>query len=85
MSLITKLKSGEYMFYCVGCKCHHFVTDKWIIKLDEATITPSVLTHRANKPSERRCHSFITKGKIQYLQDCSHELAGKTVDMVEVE
>ena len=30
-----------------------------------------------------RCHSFITDGKIQYLSDCSHELAGQTVDMVE--
>ena len=27
------------------------------------------------------CHSFITDGKIQFLNDCSHELAGQTVDL----
>ena len=29
------------------------------------------------------CHSFIRDGKIQYLSDCTHEFAGKTVDMVD--
>lgn len=28
------------------------------------------------------CHSFVTNGKIQYLGDCTHELAGQTVNMV---
>jgi hypothetical protein len=27
------------------------------------------------------CHSFITDGKIQYLSDCTHELAGQTIDL----
>lgn len=31
------------------------------------------------------CHSFVRTGKIQYLSDCKHELAGKTVDMVDIE
>lgn len=30
------------------------------------------------------CHSFIRNGKIEYLSDCTHDLAGKTVDMVDV-
>lgn len=29
----------------------------------------------------QRCHSFIREGKIQFLADCSHALAGKTVDL----
>ena len=29
------------------------------------------------------CHSFVTDGKIQYLNDCTHELAGQTVEMVD--
>ena len=29
------------------------------------------------------CHSFVKEGKIQFLGDCTHELAGATVDMVE--
>lgn len=27
------------------------------------------------------CHSFITDGSIEYLSDCTHELAGETVPL----
>lgn len=27
------------------------------------------------------CHSFVRDGMIQFLSDCSHELAGKTVPL----
>jgi hypothetical protein len=27
------------------------------------------------------CHSFVTEGRIQFLTDCTHELAGQTVDL----
>lgn len=29
------------------------------------------------------CHSFITDGRIQFLSDCTHELAGQTVGLPE--
>lgn len=29
------------------------------------------------------CHSFVTDGKIQYLNDCTHELAGQTVELLD--
>ena len=28
------------------------------------------------------CHSFVTDGQIQFLGDCTHELAGQTVPLV---
>lgn len=31
------------------------------------------------------CHSFITDGKIQYLGDCTHDLAGQTVDLPDID
>jgi hypothetical protein len=31
------------------------------------------------------CHSFITDGKIQFLSDCAHSLAGQTVELPELE
>lgn len=31
------------------------------------------------------CHSFIRAGKIQFLGDCTHALAGQTVDLPEWE
>lgn len=27
------------------------------------------------------CHSFVTDGNIQFLDDCTHELKGKTVPL----
>ena len=29
------------------------------------------------------CHTFVTDGRIQYLGDCTHALAGQTVDMID--
>jgi hypothetical protein len=29
------------------------------------------------------CHSFVTDGRIQFLGDCTHKLAGMTVDLPE--
>lgn len=29
------------------------------------------------------CHSFVTDGRIQFLGDCTHALAGQTVDLCE--
>lgn len=31
----------------------------------------------------RICHSFVTDGRIQFLGDCTHALAGQTVDLPE--
>jgi hypothetical protein len=27
------------------------------------------------------CHSWVTEGRIKYLNDCTHALAGKTIDL----
>jgi hypothetical protein len=27
------------------------------------------------------CHSFVTEGNIQFLGDCTHKLAGQTVEL----
>jgi hypothetical protein len=29
------------------------------------------------------CHSFVTDGRIQFLGDCTHAMAGQTVDLPE--
>lgn len=31
------------------------------------------------------CHSFINDGNIQFLNDCTHKLAGQTVPLLEIE
>jgi hypothetical protein len=32
-----------------------------------------------------RCHSFVTDGRIRFLSDCSHALAGQTVDLPNID
>lgn len=31
------------------------------------------------------CHSFVVDGRIQFLDDCTHALAGQTVDLPVIE
>lgn len=31
------------------------------------------------------CHSFVTNGRIQFLNDCTHGLAGQTVELPNIE
>ncbi len=65
-------------FYCPGCKCSHAVNETWTFNGDyeKPTLNPSLLSK-----GQIRCHMFIRDGKIQFLNDSEHELAGKTVDM----
>lgn len=32
-----------------------------------------------------RCHSYVRDGRIQFLGDCTHSMAGQTVDLPEVD
>jgi hypothetical protein len=74
------------LFWCAGCKRYHGIyIDKnkpvyWEFNgdYDKPTLNPSILV---TNPQGLRCHSFITDGKIQYLSDCFHELAGQIIDL----
>lgn len=67
----------------------------WNEDAERPTFSPSILvTYPANPDAdddfkewrtERRCHSFVRDGRIQYLGDCTHALAGQTVDLPEME
>lgn len=64
---------------------------------DAPTFMPSVLVTASQKLTEEEwrfidnggkiepirsvCHSFVADGRIQFLSDCTHELAGQTVDL----
>jgi hypothetical protein len=86
-----------YMFWCPGCESAHLVTTDgtpaWSFNgdLEAPTFSPSVLVKcgRAVDPAfvpepgdpPGICHSFVTNGRIQFLEDCTHALAGQTVDL----
>lgn len=75
---------GEvFMFHCPGCGYCHWVREhgrpSWNIsgvEIDSPTVSPSILVR-----GKYRCHSFVREGRIQFLSDCTHSLAGKTMDI----
>lgn len=77
---IHDMSDGIHVFRCPACCCNHFADDRWKFNGDyeRPTFTPSLLIQYAD---QKICHSFVTDGKIQYLSDCTHELAGQTVEI----
>lgn len=61
----------------------------WNGSVDQPTVKPSVLTkggtYEGDAYTEHVCHSWINDGKVQFLGDCTHELAGQTVDLLNVD
>lgn len=72
----------------------------WNGSLDLPSFTPSVMVSGVQWPSDHEfyklrhaveagqnivCHSFVIDGKIKFLGDSTHELAGQTVDLPEWE
>jgi len=51
----------------------------WNGSMTAPTFSPSLLVNKSYP--KKRCHSFITNGKIQFLDNCFHDLKGKTVDI----
>jgi hypothetical protein len=72
--------------WCPGCKGIHAINDTWNYdgNAESPTISPSLLIQYGSRPEDKRCHSFIVNGQWQFLSDCSHELAGQTVSMVDI-
>ena len=86
-------------FHCPGCGHAHTIdtnTWTWDGDLERPTFTPSVLVRshgyphgidpppgEVQVPAPQVCHSFVTDGRIQFLGDCTHALAGQTIDLPE--
>ncbi|MEO0870447.1 MAG: DUF6527 family protein [Pseudomonadota bacterium] len=47
------------------------------------TFSPSIRVRGTRAGAPFVCHSFVTDGMIQFLNDCTHELAGQTVPLPE--
>jgi hypothetical protein len=76
-----------FFIWCPGCEEPHGIYTEGLTKWwfngdrDYPTFTPSLLVHGDVRPGAYRCHSFITRGSFQFLADCGHKLAGKTVEI----
>lgn len=87
-------EGGVIAFWCPGCKESHGVGinsgaagRSWTFNdnPEAPTFSPSVLVTMRGDPEEgidqEICHSFVSDGRIQFLSDCTHELAGQTVPL----
>jgi hypothetical protein len=83
MEKLMKRTDDAFVFYCPGCKGGHMYDSRWTFNgdMDKPTFTPSLL-YRGGE-NNTRCHMYLTQGMILFLSDCSHELAGKTVELTE--
>lgn len=77
-----------YVFICPGCDYGHpFEVDApngtgwtWNGSFDKPTFSPSLMVAQG---TDRQCHSFVRDGRIQFLGDSHHKLAGKTVCLLD--
>ena len=86
--------SPSFMSDCPACGIGHSLRirdDKgqrpswsWNGSMSSPTFTPSLSVKWSKCDNVQiHCHSYITDGQIQFLSDCTHALAGQTVDMPE--
>lgn len=81
-----RIPSGELVHYflCPGCKTNHLFDSRWTFNgdLEHPTFSPS---HVNLIDVDRRCHIIITDGVVQYLSDCTHELAGQSIPLADLD
>ncbi|MBO0947520.1 DUF6527 family protein [Fibrella forsythiae] len=96
MKILTLNDNSQFthLFFCEGCGCGHgFNTipnrgvPTWSYNNDSEspTIQPSILVRSGNANGPTVCHSFVTAGRIQYLPDSTHPLAGQTVELTDMD
>ena len=51
--------------------------------VERPTFSPSMLATCTYGEDGRKtvCHSFVRDGRVEYLADCTHALAGQTIDL----
>lgn len=85
--------SVAYLFECPGCGYNHGPQvgspsgPNWTFNgdLNKPTFTPSILMRTSGESGDVVCHSFVTEGFIKFLNDCTHKLAGQTVELPDQE
>lgn len=85
---VVSTSDGKYLIYCEGCEKAHGFDSRWSFNGDfeKPTFSPSLLVEIGHYPNPSDiCHSFVTDGKMQFLNDCTHKLAGQTVDLKDEE
>lgn len=84
---LKRIESSDgtcYVFYCKGCReTHSFQVPRWKFNgdMEFPTFWPSL---RSSWQFQTKCHLYVTRGEIEYLGDCAHEFASKTIPLPEI-
>lgn len=70
-----------HVIYPEGCNIEQRPRWQWNGSLDAPTLRPSLLVMWTEHGVEKRCHSFITDGRIEFCGDSTHGLVGQTVEI----
>ncbi|WP_420415936.1 DUF6527 family protein [Marinovum algicola] len=87
---------GTVTFDCPGCGWTHMLNVDpnegkpcWTFNGDteKPTISPSINAWReyGGDRKTQRCHSFVEAGRIRFLGDCTHQFAGQTLALPEID
>lgn len=90
----------DFGHWCPGCNNGHEINivhpnssgAKWSFNgnMERPTFTPSINLKWGKFAGQKDtecggvCHYFITDGRIQFCGDCTHALAGQTVDLPDI-
>ena len=81
----AKTKDGgqKHGFHCPACGFSHWFeiggkySWTWNGDFNKPTIDPSIKAYA----DDFVCHSFVKDGRIRFLNDCTHDKAGQTMDL----
>lgn len=83
--------TGGYAHWCPGCEEMHYISasdpqskrPQWSFNgdIENPTFSPSM---KLSKKGVVHCHYFLRDGKLQFLRDCTHDFAGKTIPLPEL-
>ncbi len=59
---------------------------RWTPSAEDPRVAEKIRTGEiVQTPEEWVCHSFVRAGRIEFLSDCTHALAGQTIDLPDVD
>ena len=91
MAALRPERNGIVMHWCYGCKTPHPIWvntecgPRWSFNgdIELPTFSPAISHRRFNEVTDKEfiCSYTILDGKITYLKECTHSMAGKTLEL----
>lgn len=89
---LRRVAGGRVAYWCQGCEDVHVIRVEgtelpvwfWNGDTKAPTFTPSILVtyeDMSGRGEHRRCHTFVSTGQVQFLNDFTHQFAGQTLPL----